>query len=93
MLNFKVPEIVDKEWACECLSHVHSMNCEYTFGNLFLWRAAYKINIAKYDGFLICRWHVLIYIDCFKKITVRNDCQAIDFIKFAFAVYLKQKGL
>ena len=43
--------------------------------------------------FLICRWHVLIYIDCFKKITVRNDCQAIDFIKFAFAVYLKQKGL
>lgn len=58
MLNFKVPEIEDKEWACECLSHVHSMNCEYTFGNLFLWRAAYKINIAKYDGFLICRWHM-----------------------------------
>lgn len=43
--------------------------------------------------FLIDRWHVLIYIDCFKKITVRNDCQAMDFIKFAFVVYLKQKGL
>ena len=36
---------------------------------------------------------IKVYIDCFKKITVRNDCQAIDFIKFAFAVYLKQKGL
>lgn len=56
MLNFKKPEIDDRQWISECIKHVHSMNCEYTFGNMFLWRDAYKTEVAKYDDFVICRW-------------------------------------
>lgn len=56
MLNFKTPELEDKNWISECYSYAHSMNCEYTFGNIYLWRAAYKSLVAHYDGFVICRW-------------------------------------
>lgn len=56
MLEFKTPEINDKEWAEKCFSHAKSMNCEYTFGNLCLWSAAYRTKIARYKDFLICRW-------------------------------------
>ena len=56
MLNFKMPEKADREWVSQCFAHAHSMNCEYTFGNIYLWRAAYKSLIARYDGFVICRW-------------------------------------
>lgn len=56
MLNFKTPEIEDRVWVSECFSHAHSMNCEYTFGNIYIWRAAYKTCIARYDDFVICRW-------------------------------------
>lgn len=56
MLNFKTPEIKDKKWISECFSYAHSMNCEYTFGNIYLWRAAYKSFVARYNNFVICRW-------------------------------------
>lgn len=56
MLEFEAPKIEDKEWASECFTHVKSMNCEYTFGNLYLWSAAYRTKIAHYKDFLICRW-------------------------------------
>lgn len=56
MLNFKMPEIQDREWISKCFFYAHSMNCEYTFGNIYLWRAAYKTLVAAYDGFVICRW-------------------------------------
>lgn len=56
MLNFKTPELKDKDWVTECFSFAHSMNCEYTFGNIFLWRASYKSLIAHYNDFIICRW-------------------------------------
>lgn len=56
MLNFKTPELKDKEWISNCFSYAHSMNCEYTFGNIYLWRAAYKTFAARYDDFVICRW-------------------------------------
>lgn len=38
MLEFKKPEITDKQWVNDCLVHANSMNCEYTFGNLFIWQ-------------------------------------------------------
>lgn len=56
MLNFKSPEIKDKNWIAECFSYAHSMNCEYTFGSIYLWRAAYKSFVAHYKDFVICRW-------------------------------------
>lgn len=56
MLEFKKPEIEDKEWVDKCLSYAQSMNCEYTFGNIYLWSTAYRTKIANYNNFLICKW-------------------------------------
>jgi hypothetical protein len=56
MLEFKQPTLADKEWVTDCLSHVFSMNCEYTFGNLFIWSESYNTKICKYKDFLICHW-------------------------------------
>lgn len=56
MLDFKIPEINDYFWVSECLSEAHSMNCEYTFGSIYLWHTAYRTKIAHYKDFFICRW-------------------------------------
>ena len=56
MLEFKKPEITDKQWVNDCLVHANSMNCEYTFGNLFIWSSAYSTEICRYKDFLFCRW-------------------------------------
>lgn len=56
MLSFKKPTIDDKEWVDNCFKCTSSFNCEYTFGNLFVWSTAYRTEICNYNGFLICRW-------------------------------------
>lgn len=56
MLNFKKVEISDKAWVDECLKHANSMNCEYTFGNTFVWSEPYNTEICHYKDFFICRW-------------------------------------
>jgi hypothetical protein len=56
MLNWKKPELSDKGWVDECLKHAASMNCEYNFGNVFIWKDSYNTEIAHYKDFFICRW-------------------------------------
>lgn len=56
MLNFRKPAIEDKQWVDECLKYAGSYNCEYTFGDIFVWAAAYRTQIAHYKSFMICRW-------------------------------------
>lgn len=56
MIVFKEPEISDRSWVNECLSHAHSMNCEYTFGNIFVWRTAYVTRICHFKDFLLIRY-------------------------------------
>lgn len=56
MLEFKKPEIEDKQWVNKCLSYSDSMNCEYTFGNMYIWSTAYLTTICRYKDFLLCRW-------------------------------------
>ena len=56
MLNFKAPVLEDMDWVKECFSYAHSMNCEYTFGNILLWSVPYRTQITHYNGFFICRW-------------------------------------
>ena len=56
MLDFKEPKITDKPWVDQCLSHAHSMNCEYTFGNIYVWRTAYVTRICHYKDFLLIRY-------------------------------------
>lgn len=56
MLEFKKPEINDKEWVNKCLKHANSMNCEYSFGTVLIWATAYRTQICHYKDFFICRW-------------------------------------
>lgn len=56
MLDFKKPVIEDKQWVDRCLENVKSYNCEYTFGNIFLWSTSYSTMICKYKDFMLCRW-------------------------------------
>lgn len=56
MLNFTKPDIEDKAWVDECLSHAQSFNCEYNFGNIFVWKTVYSTLICHYKDFFICRW-------------------------------------
>lgn len=56
MLDFKKPEISDKIWVDKCLETVKSMNCEYVFGNTYIWSIPYSTQICRYDGFFMCRW-------------------------------------
>ncbi|MGN0522387.1 MAG: phosphatidylglycerol lysyltransferase domain-containing protein, partial [Eubacterium sp.] len=56
MLSFKKPEIQDKPWVDKCLSYAQSMNCEYTFGNMYIWATPYLTKICKYKDFFLCRW-------------------------------------
>jgi hypothetical protein len=56
MLNFNKPKIEDKQWVDECLKYATSMNCEYSFGTVFVWATAYSTEICHYKDFFICRW-------------------------------------
>lgn len=56
MLEFRKPAIEDKQWVDACFKYANSFNCEYTFGNLFIWSASYYTTICKYKDFLMCRW-------------------------------------
>ena len=56
MLEFKKPELCDMQWVNSCLAHANSLNCEYTFGNLFCWSDSYSVGICRYNDFFICRW-------------------------------------
>lgn len=56
MLEFSKPKIEDKAWVNNCLKHANSMNCEYTFGNIFIWSTSYSTMICHYKDFFICKW-------------------------------------
>ncbi len=56
MLEFNEPEVSDRSWASEMLSHAKNINCEYTFSALYMWRKSYNTFIARYKDFLICKW-------------------------------------
>lgn len=55
-LSFRGIEITDREWIVEALRKSQFRGCEYTFGNNFVWRRAYKVEIAEYDGYYFVRW-------------------------------------
>ena len=55
MLEFKKPEIKDKEWVKECFEKNSIVDCEYCFGNLIIWSEIYKTQICHYKDFFISR--------------------------------------
>lgn len=56
MLEFKTPEIEDKPWVDECFKHLKTMNCDFTFGNIFVWSTEFTTRICRYKDFFICSW-------------------------------------
>ncbi|MCD7828410.1 MAG: GNAT family N-acetyltransferase [Clostridiales bacterium] len=55
MLQFRKPNIDDRQWVTERVNSGITDGCCYTFGSLFAWGSAYNIEIADYDGFLLIR--------------------------------------
>lgn len=53
MLEFRDIILEDKKWVDEILSKRIYLSCEYCFGNHFIWKNAYKFQIAKINDFYI----------------------------------------
>lgn len=56
MLDFKKPELSDKAWVDKCLEKAKGINCEYAFGNTYIWSVAYSTQICRFKDFFLCRW-------------------------------------
>lgn len=50
-LEFKKAELSDREMVRELLAKSDFRGCEYTFGNIFVWRNIYNIEISFAEGF------------------------------------------
>lgn len=55
MFEYKEIEITDKPWIDELLSYSQFKNCDYCFGNIFLWGKIYGYKVARYKDFLILK--------------------------------------
>ena len=53
VLEFKPIELSDREWMEECFRAGHRGSLEYSFTNLFVWRKALNIRVARYAGYAI----------------------------------------
>lgn len=52
MLNFKYPEIADREWLYPILSSSGRLGSENAFGTLYLWKEIYHSKVCKENGML-----------------------------------------
>lgn len=55
MLEFKKPELEDKNWVKKAMENSGEMGCDYCFGNLYVWSAYYNNTIACYDGLFLSK--------------------------------------
>ncbi len=53
MLDFRKTELYDKEWITKLLKSSGKEDCEYCFGNIFVWGPAYSSGITKVKDFLV----------------------------------------
>lgn len=51
ILDFREPELSDRQWADELLAGSGFRGCIYTFGNNYVWRKVYNIQICRYKDF------------------------------------------
>lgn len=56
-LQFRRIEITDRPRATELLAKSGFRGCEYTFGNNFVWRNVYNVNVAFAGDFYFCRFN------------------------------------
>ncbi len=55
VLEFKRIELSDKQRAEELLRRSGFRGCDYTFGNNFVWRGIYNIEVCFAEGFYFCK--------------------------------------
>ncbi|MGN1107762.1 MAG: DUF2156 domain-containing protein [Oscillospiraceae bacterium] len=55
ILDFREPELSDRQWADELLAGSGFRGCIYTFGNNYVWRKVYNIQICRYKDFYMLR--------------------------------------
>lgn len=55
-MEFKRIEMADRARAAELLARSGFRGCEYTFGNNFVWRNFYNVEIAFEEGFYFCKY-------------------------------------
>ncbi|MTQ95577.1 DUF2156 domain-containing protein [Pseudoflavonifractor sp. BIOML-A6] len=53
MIDFIAPELSDKPWVDDLLRRADYRGCEYNFTNLFVWKDAYRHELARIDSFLL----------------------------------------
>lgn len=55
MIPFKKPQLSDRKWVQACVQVGHTNGTSYSFGSIFTWGEAYKVEIAEYGGMLLAR--------------------------------------
>lgn len=53
MLHFYEPTVEDIKWVQPLIEKSGAIGCDVSFGNTFLWRKRYNIQIAKFNNFMI----------------------------------------
>lgn len=56
MLEFKKPELIDKNVVKDFFIKHCNYDCEYSFGNLFIWQSQYKTEYCFYKDYIIIRY-------------------------------------
>ena len=55
MIEFRRPELSDREWILPLLKLSDFRGCEYTFGNNYVWQNAFGLTISRYKNFYIVK--------------------------------------
>lgn len=55
VLEFKQPELSDRDWVSEIMRASGEFACEICFGNLYMWSSVYENTIANYKGLYLAR--------------------------------------
>lgn len=53
MLDFRAPQIEDRQWVTQLMDSTCRESCEYCFGNIFIWSPIYNTYIARYADFFL----------------------------------------
>jgi GNAT superfamily N-acetyltransferase len=56
-MNFHKVSLNDREWIVRRLKEEQPEACEYTFVNNYVWRKAYRVEVAEYEGCGIIRYY------------------------------------
>lgn len=54
-LNFRAPELSDRQWVTELMSASGFRGCIYTFGNNYVWQNVYNAQICRFGDFYLLK--------------------------------------